>query len=97
MSAPVSGSRSIQLIEAVAERFEGTPVSSRRRWSDDFKADAVSASLEPGVNISAVARRMGITPSQLFAWRRQARGSSSSAAHSVPLEPTGKSEPMAEI
>jgi transposase len=97
MSAPVSRPRSIQLIEAVAERFDGAPVSSRRRWSDEFKAEAISASLEPGANISAVARRMGIAPSQLFAWRRQARDFTSSAPTGVPSEPAVKPEPMAEI
>ena len=44
----------------------------RRRWSDDFKERAVAATLEPGVNVSAVARQMGVSPSQLFNWRRQA-------------------------
>ena len=97
MSAPMSRPRSIQLIEAVAERFEGAPVSSRRRWSDEFKAEAISASLEPGANISAVARRMGISPAQLFAWRRQARDMTSAAPSIVTSEPTMKSEPMAEI
>ncbi|MDO5530328.1 MAG: transposase, partial [Paracoccus sp. (in: a-proteobacteria)] len=59
-----------QLVEAVVERFDGAPVAERRRWSDDFKAQAVEAALEPGVNVSAVARRLAISPAQLFAWRK---------------------------
>mgnify|MGYP006295077059 FL=1 len=45
----------------------------RRRWSDDEKAEAVEESLQPGVVISQVARRRGLTPQQLFTWRREAR------------------------
>ena len=45
----------------------------RRSWSDDDKARVIVESLAPGVNVSAVARRHGIKPQQLFAWRREAR------------------------
>jgi len=65
---PATGS--LQLVEAVIERFDGAPVAERRRWSDEFKAKAVAAALEPGVNVSAVARRLGISPPQLFGWRK---------------------------
>ena len=58
-----------QFIEVRAERLEGAPVGERRRWSDDFKDRAIAASLEPGTNISALARSLEITPSQLFSWR----------------------------
>jgi len=58
-----------QFIEVRAERLEGAPVGERRRWSDDFKDRAIAASLEPGANISALARSLEITPSQLFSWR----------------------------
>lgn len=45
----------------------------RRRWSDDEKAAAIEESLRPGVVVSEVARRRGLTPQQLFSWRREAR------------------------
>jgi transposase len=45
----------------------------RRRWSDDEKARAIEASMAPGVVISEVARVHGVTPQQLFGWRRDAR------------------------
>jgi transposase len=61
-----------QFIEVRAERLEGAPVGERRRWSDEFKDQAIAASLEPGVNISALARTLDITPSQIFGWRRAA-------------------------
>jgi len=65
---PATGS--LQLVEAVIERFDGAPVGERRRWSDEFKSQAVAAALEPGVNVSALARRLGISPPQLFGWRK---------------------------
>ncbi|WP_283843200.1 transposase [Bradyrhizobium sp. 2S1] len=61
------------MIEAVADRLEGAPRQLRRRWSDEFKAQIVTEALEPGASVSAIARRIGIHPSQLFAWRRDAR------------------------
>jgi transposase len=45
----------------------------RRRWSRDDKARIVSESLKPGANVSEVARRHGLSPGQLFGWRRKAR------------------------
>jgi len=64
--------RSFQLIEAVPDRLEGAPVGRRRRWSESFKAELVARSLEPGANVSALAREIGISPSQLFGWRTAA-------------------------
>src|SRR5471030_2032885 len=46
---------------------------SRRRWSHDEKARAIEASLAPGAVVSEVARAHGVTPQQLFGWRREAR------------------------
>ncbi len=103
MSAPMSGDRSFQLIEAVVDRFDGAPVSRRRRWSDEFKARAVAATLDSDVNISAAAREMGISPSQLFGWRRQAmrEGAVTPAAARTacasPPDIDGRSAPMVEI
>ncbi|MBU6473688.1 MAG: transposase [Alphaproteobacteria bacterium] len=60
------------MIEAVPERMEGAPRRVRREWSEAFKAQLVAETLAPGANISAIARRSGISPSQLFGWRRLA-------------------------
>lgn len=68
-STPMPATGSLQLIEAVTERLDGAPVSKWRRWSDEFKEKAVATALEPGVNVSALARRLGISPPQLFGWR----------------------------
>lgn len=61
------------MIEAVTERLEGAPRQFRRRWSDEFKERAVAEAMEPGASVSAIAHRIGIHPSQLFCWRRDAR------------------------
>lgn len=73
MSAPSSETRTFHMIEAVAERLEGAPRQLRRRWSDEFKAQVVAEAQEPGASVSGIAHRIGIHPSQLFAWRRDAR------------------------
>ena len=44
-----------------------------RQFSEDFKAGIVEETLVPGAVVSAVARRHGLTPQQVFTWRRQAR------------------------
>ena len=45
----------------------------RRRWSADDRARILEETLAPGAVVSAVARRHGLTPQQLFTWRREAR------------------------
>lgn len=47
-------------------------MARRRRWSDAFKAEVVARSFEPGTNVSALAREIGILPAQLFGWRADA-------------------------
>ncbi|KVK54178.1 insertion sequence protein [Agrobacterium deltaense] len=60
--------------EEPVRRFEVFTGSGRRReWSDDQKAQIIAESCEPGVTVCSVARRHGLTPQQLFTWRRLAR------------------------
>jgi transposase len=59
-----------------------TGTGRRRRWPPDVKARILLESLEPGVNISEVARRNGLTPQQLFGWRHQAQVLTSGSAGS---------------
>ena len=46
---------------------------TRRRWSEEEKEVIVAEALQPGVNVSAVARRHGIKPNLLFRWRKMAQ------------------------
>jgi transposase len=50
-----------------------TGAGRRRQFTEDFKARVVGETLAPGVVVSEVARRHGLTPQQVFTWRRQAR------------------------
>lgn len=47
--------------------------TGRRSWPDEVKAAIVAESFEPGVKVSVVARRHGLTPQHLTLWRRAAR------------------------
>ncbi|MGD9879911.1 MAG: transposase [Reyranella sp.] len=54
-------------------RFEVFTGSGRRRsWSAEQKEWIVAETLSGEESVSAVARRHGLTPQQLFSWRRQA-------------------------
>jgi transposase len=89
-----------QFVEVRAGRLDGAPVGERRRWSDDFKDRAIVASLEPGVNISALARSLDISPSQLFGWRGAAAKRASSCAAALPaveMAPAGSGRVEIEI
>ena len=51
-----------------------TGVGRRRRWIPEAKARIVQESRQRGAVVSEVARRHGLSPQQLFGWRREARG-----------------------
>jgi transposase len=67
------------------EVFTGT--GRRRQFSADFKAGIVGETLVPGAVVSEVARRNGLTPQQVFTWRRQARQPIASAAETPKFVP----------
>ena len=50
-----------------------TGAGRRRAWPAEQKAQILAESYESGEKVSAVARRHGLTPQQLFGWRREAR------------------------
>src|SRR5437899_2354479 len=64
-----------------------TGTGRRRRFSEDDKARVVEETLAPGAVVSHVARRHGLTPQQLFTWRREARerGAESKAVSFAPV------------
>ena len=64
-----------------------TGTGRRREFSDDFKAGIVEETLVPGAVVSAVARRNGLTPQQVFTWRRQARRLTASEAEAPKFVP----------
>ena len=50
-----------------------TGAGRRRAWSDEDKARVVAEIETSGDSVSGVARRHGVSPQQLFGWRRQVR------------------------
>lgn len=63
----VSAPEGLQRVEVI------TGVGRRRRWPQDAKARIVLESRQPGAVVSEVARQHGLTPQQLFGWRRESR------------------------
>lgn len=81
--------------EGTVRRFEVIDgAMGRRRWSADDRARILEETLAPGAVVSAVARRHGLTPQQLFTWRREARKAAGTLPPFVPavIAP----EPVAE-
>ena len=58
---------SVRRVEVITES------GRRRQFSADDKAPFVEETLAPGAVVSEVARRHGLSPQQLFTWRRQMR------------------------
>ena len=59
----------------------------RRRWLVDEKARILEETLVPGAVVSEVARRYGLSPQQLFGWRRDARRTNEVAAGPAAFVP----------
>ncbi len=56
------------------QRFEVfTGVGRRREWPPEVKASIIAESYSGRETVCAVARRHGLSPSQLFTWRRELR------------------------
>src|SRR3954454_25010700 len=50
------------------EIFQGR---ARRRWAEEDKRRLVPETWAPGETVHGVARRSGVSPSQLFGWRKR--------------------------
>jgi len=48
-----------------------TSVQRRRRWTTAEKVRLVEEAMQPGMSVSFVARRAGVSPSLLFSWKRR--------------------------
>jgi transposase len=80
-----------------------TGVGRRRTWRDEDKARIVAEIATSGDSVCAVARRHGLSPQQLFGWRRQLReaevsGSNADRPEFVPaLVDVGSSVPQRRL
>jgi transposase len=71
--------------ERQLRRFEViNGAGGRRHWSMDDKARIIAETLEPNAIVSEVARRYGLRPQQVFAWRREARKQAASVQQESP-------------
>lgn len=96
--APSNGASPVRRIELI------TGTGRRRRLSSAEKARILVESFEPGVNVSEVARRNGLSPQRLFAWRREARalfeqenGTAMPAEAGSSRRRKARAEPSAEV
>ncbi|CAN7609951.1 IS66-like element accessory protein TnpA [Rhizobium sp. LjRoot258] len=68
------------------QRFEVFTGSGRRRdWSDKEKDRIIAESYTGERSVSTVARQHGLSPGQLFTWRRLARKPLDAVADHVPM------------
>jgi transposase len=81
--SPVLGDRFVRSFDPTFEPKEMvgirrleviTGVGGRRAWSHEDKGRIVAESFAAGANVAGVARRYGLRPQQVYAWRRLARG-----------------------
>jgi transposase len=63
-----------------------TGAGRRRTWRDEDKARIVAEIGTSGDSVCAVARRHGLSPQQLFGWRRQLRESQIGASEADGLQ-----------
>jgi len=76
-----------------AQRLEiFTGAGRRRNWGAEEKARIVAETLAPGASVSAIARAHGLTPAQLFRWRRDAGAAQTSSAPALSFAPVVVSE-----
>ena len=77
----ISEHKHVSEILRPAQRLEVfTGAGRRRSWTPEEKASIVAESFVEGTTACQVARRHGLTPQQLFTWRRQARQPASASA-----------------
>ena len=80
----------------LAQRLEiFTGAGRRRSWTSAQKAAIVAESFEDGALVGHIARRHGLTPQQLFNWRRQARREPDKETGALPFVPVVVETPSA--
>ena len=63
-----------------------TGAGRRRTWGDEDKARIVAEIAVSGESVSAVARRHGLSPQQLFGWRRELQAYQTAPSHTEGLQ-----------
>jgi transposase len=74
---------------SVVQRFEVfAGAGKRREWPAEVKASIVAESFSGQGTVSSIARRHGIAPNQLFAWRRELRRDFEARGVALPAPPS---------
>lgn len=60
MSVTGSGTETVEIVHSVC----------RRRWTSSQKLRMVEETMQPGNSVSRIARQYGVSPAQLYKWRR---------------------------
>jgi transposase len=76
----------IAITEPVRRLEVFTGAGRRRTWRDEDKARIVAEIATSGDSVCAVARRHGLSPQQLFGWRRQLRDSEAERSEADGLQ-----------
>ena len=74
------------ITESVRRLEVFTGAGRRRTWRDQDKARIVAEIATSGDSVCAVARRHGLSPQQLFGWRRQLRESEAGRSEADGLQ-----------
>ena len=69
-------------------------MEKRRRYSEEFKREAISFANQPGVTLAQVGRELGINPNMLSRWRRELEGHGEKA---FPGKGQARDEEMARL
>ena len=54
---------------------------SSKRYTEEFKLEAVKQIIERGYSVQGVANRLGVTTHSLYAWRKKIRGRQAEGSH----------------
>ncbi len=64
----------------------------RRKWSAEDKLRIVLAGMEPGVEISELCRREGLSPTQYYGWKKTLLSSASQVFNTAQQKPSRKQD-----
>jgi transposase len=68
-------------------------MKTKRRFTDEFKAEAVGLLEKSGKSLSSVARELDLAPPVLRSWREVARGQAGGAVRPMRNAPAGLCSP----
>lgn len=66
----------------------------KRQWTPEARAQIIAESPEPGANVSAMARRHGLFPQQLYTWRVGLRERAEPMTFALAMVERGKVEEL---